>query len=86
VSTHHDPSGWVVVEIGDSGPGMTDETRQHAFEPFFTTKPVGKGTGLGLDISRRIIVERHGGEIAIDSRPGDTVLRVSLPVVRRAQP
>jgi signal transduction histidine kinase len=86
VRTRYDPGGWVVVEIGDSGPGMTDETRQHAFEPFFTTKPVGKGTGLGLDISRRIVVDRHGGEIAIDSRPGDTVLRVSLPVVHRATP
>jgi signal transduction histidine kinase len=86
VRTHHDPSGWVVVEIGDSGPGMADETRQHAFEPFFTTKPVGKGTGLGLDISRRIIVDRHGGEITIDSRPGDTVLRVTLPVVHRTEP
>jgi signal transduction histidine kinase len=83
VRTRVDPEGWVVVEIGDSGPGMSDETRQHAFEPFFTTKPVGKGTGLGLDISRRIVVDRHGGEIAIDSRPGDTVVRVSLPMVRR---
>lgn len=85
VRTRHDDAGWVVVEIGDSGPGMTDDTRQHAFEPFFTTKAVGKGTGLGLDISRRIIVDRHGGEITIDSRPGDTVLRVSLPVVHRAE-
>jgi signal transduction histidine kinase len=86
VRTRLDPSGWVVVEIGDSGTGMTEETRQHVFEPFFTTKAVGKGTGLGLDISRRIIVDRHGGDISIESRPGDTVLRVSLPVVHRTDP
>ena len=59
---------------------MTAEVAAHAFEPFFTTKDVGKGTGLGLDISRRIVVERHGGEIDIDSQPGDTVLRVRLPL------
>jgi signal transduction histidine kinase len=58
---------------------MTDEVRAHAFDPFFTTKGVGEGTGLGLDISRRIVVERHGGDIAIDQRPGETVLRVRLP-------
>jgi signal transduction histidine kinase len=78
VSTRADGSG-VVVEIGDTGPGMTDEVRAHAFDPFFTTKGVGEGTGLGLDISRRIVVERHGGDIAIDQRPGETVLRVRLP-------
>jgi signal transduction histidine kinase len=70
----------VVVEIGDTGTGMTPDVRAHAFDPFFTTKEVGKGTGLGLDISRRIVVERHGGEISIDSQPGETVLRVRLPL------
>ena len=70
----------VVVEIADTGHGLTEEVEAHAFEPFFTTKEVGKGTGLGLDISRRIVVERHGGEISIDSRPGDTVVRVRLPL------
>ena len=83
VATRYDPTGWVVVEIGDTGPGMTEETQQHAFEPFFTTKPVGKGTGLGLDISRRIVVDRHGGEISVESQPGETVLRVRLPLVHR---
>jgi len=68
----------VEVEIGDTGVGMSAETQKHAFEPFFTTKGVGEGTGLGLDISRRI-VERHRGEITIDTRSGETVLRVRLP-------
>ena len=79
VSTYADDHG-IIVEIGDTGPGMTEEVAAHAFEPFFTTKEVGKGTGLGLDISRRIVVERHGGEITVDSRPGDTVVRVRLPL------
>jgi signal transduction histidine kinase len=72
----------VVVEVADTGPGMPEEVREHAFEPFYTTKDVGKGTGLGLDISRRIVVERHGGEIGVDSRPGETVFRVRLPLGR----
>jgi signal transduction histidine kinase len=70
----------VVVEIADTGVGMTEEVVAHAFEPFFTTKEVGKGTGLGLDLSRRIIVERHGGEIDVESQPGATVVRVRLPL------
>ena len=71
--------GEVVIEIADTGPGMPPDVAARAFEPFYTTKDVGKGTGLGLDIARRIIVERHQGQIMIDSRPGETVLRVKLP-------
>jgi signal transduction histidine kinase len=74
----------VMVEIADTGPGMTYDVQHHAFEPFFTTKGVGKGTGLGLDISRRIVVDRDSGEITIDTEPGETVLRVRLP--RRPSP
>jgi signal transduction histidine kinase len=72
--------GEVVVEIGDTGPGMPREVAARAFEPFFTTKDVGQGTGLGLDIARRIVVERHGGTITVDSQPGETTLRVRLPI------
>jgi signal transduction histidine kinase len=70
----------VVVEVEDSGPGMSAETAKHVFEPFYTTKPVGQGTGLGLDISRRIIMDHHHGEISVESVPGRTVMRVRLPV------
>ena len=69
VVTRREPDA-VVVEIGDTGPGMPPEVAARAFEAFFTTKDVGKGTGLGLDIARRIVVERHRGEIEIDSAPG----------------
>jgi signal transduction histidine kinase len=72
-------AGWVVVEVSDTGSGMPPEVQAHAFEPFFTTKEVGKGTGLGLDISRRIVVERHSGDIDIESGPGGTLVRVRLP-------
>jgi signal transduction histidine kinase len=72
----------VAVEIGDTGPGMPDEVRAHIFEPFFTTKDVGHGTGLGLDISRRIVVDRHAGDITVDRVGGETVFRVRLPLAR----
>jgi signal transduction histidine kinase len=70
----------VVVSIGDTGPGVPEELRQRVFEPFFTTKAVGEGTGLGLDISYRIVVNGHGGDIVLESRPGDTRFLVSLPI------
>ncbi|HEX3539195.1 MAG TPA: ATP-binding protein [Acidimicrobiales bacterium] len=70
----------VVVEIGDSGPGIPPGLERRIFEPFFTTKEVGKGTGLGLDISYRIVVRRHHGDIRVESRPGDTRFQVLLPI------
>ena len=75
-------AGHVVIEIADNGPGMPAEVQARAFEAFYTTKDVGKGAGLGLDIARRIVVERHHGQITIDSRPGETILRVQLPCRR----
>ena len=79
--------GGVLVEIGDTGTWADPTAKDHAFEPFFTTKGVGEGTGLGLDISRRIIVGRHRGDITINSLPGETVLRVWLPTAHDpAQP
>ncbi|MET8142378.1 ATP-binding protein [Sphaerisporangium sp. NPDC005288] len=79
VRTGHDTER-VFVEIGDSGPGIPAEIRPRIFEPFFTTKPVGEGTGLGLDISYRIIVNKHHGDIKVESHPGDTRFRVLLPI------
>jgi signal transduction histidine kinase len=71
---------FVFVEFGDTGPGVPPEIRDRIFEPFFTTKPVGEGTGLGLDISWRIVVNKHHGDITVESVPGDTRFRVWLPV------
>ncbi len=70
----------VFVEFGDTGPGVPPELRERIFEPFFTTKPVGEGTGLGLDISWRIVVNKHHGYIQLESSPGDTRFRVRLPI------
>jgi signal transduction histidine kinase len=68
----------VVVEVADDGPGIPPEIRERIFDPFFSTKDVGKGVGLGLDIVRRTL-ERHDGEIEVESKPGSTTFRVRLP-------
>jgi signal transduction histidine kinase len=77
--------GCVVVEIGDSGPGISSEIEPHIFEPFFTTKGVGQGTGLGLDTVQRI-VKKHRGNIQVTSKPGDTRFQVWLPLAEASIP
>jgi signal transduction histidine kinase len=69
---------FVVVEIGDNGSGIPAEIRPHIFDPFFTTKDVGEGTGLGLN-TVQTIVRKHGGNVQVDSKPGDTRFQVWLP-------
>ena len=69
----------IIVRVIDDGPGIPPDIQGRIFDPFFTTKPMGQGTGLGLDISRRI-VQRHDGQIEVDSQPGRTEFRVRLPV------
>ena len=76
----HPHEGSLVVEVGDTGHGMPPEVVARAFDAFYTTKDVGKGTGLGLDIARRVVVERHGGEVTIDSSAAGTTMRVRLPL------
>jgi signal transduction histidine kinase len=72
---------FLAVQIGDTGPGVPEEIRSRIFEPFFTTKPFGEGTGLGLDISWRIVVNKHHGDLKLESSPGDTRFIVRLPLV-----
>ncbi|WP_188194512.1 ATP-binding protein [Nonomuraea sp. SYSU D8015] len=79
IRTAHDEDE-AIVEIGDTGPGVPEAIKERIFEPFFTTKSVGEGTGLGLDISYRIVAGRHGGEIKVRSVPGDTWFEVRLPL------
>ncbi len=69
----------VGVEIADTGPGIPADMQSSIFDPFFTTKGVGEGTGLGLDTALRII-ERHKGDIYLESQPGDTRFRVRIPI------
>jgi signal transduction histidine kinase len=75
----------VVVAIHDNGSGIPQDIQPRLFEPFFTTKGVGKGTGLGLIISYRIITDRHGGEIEFESEPGDTRFYVRLPISQKSR-
>ncbi|MEU0027310.1 ATP-binding protein [Streptomyces sp. NPDC006335] len=70
----------LLVEFRDTGPGVPPDIRGRIFDPFFTTKPVGEGTGLGLDISWRIVVNKHHGTLQVESTPGDTRFQVLLPL------
>ncbi|RLK54905.1 ATP-binding protein [Actinokineospora cianjurensis] len=79
-TSHHD--GRLLVEVVDTGAGIPPEVVGRVFEPFFTTKPVGEGTGLGLDISWRIVVAKHHGDIRVDSEPGNTRFQVWLPLTQ----
>ena len=71
---------WVSVTISDSGEGIPKDIQKKIFDPYFTTKPPGKGTGLGLDISRKIITDKHNGEISVQSKPGNTSFTIRLPL------
>ena len=73
--------GNIVITIADNGEGMTDEVKQRLFENFFTTKPIGQGTGLGMNITRDIIENKHGGKITFDSTAGEgTIFIFTIPV------
>jgi signal transduction histidine kinase len=84
VSTERD-GDCAVVEIADDGPGIPAEALERIFDPFFTTKGVGNGTGLGLETARRIVEERHRGNLVVESRPGATAFRVRLPLEATAR-
>jgi two-component system NtrC family sensor kinase len=68
-----------MVSITDTGQGIPEATKDKIFEPFFTTKPAGEGSGLGLDIVRKII-DKHQGDVNVESQPGRTTFRVVLPM------
>ena len=79
IATWSEPE-WLVVSIGDHGAGIPPDALPHIFEPFFTTKPQGAGTGLGLEIVRRIVTQKFGGSVQVESKPGDTRFIVRLPL------
>jgi len=70
---------WIVVRVIDNGPGIPDDIKDRIFDPFFTTKPVGQGTGIGLDMVRRLVFHQSG-EVDLESRPGRTEFRVAIPI------
>ncbi len=74
---------WVVVTVEDSGPGIPAAIQPRIFDPFFTTKAPGRGTGLGLNISHTIVVQRHNGRLTVASEPGCTRFDAWLPVQRK---
>jgi signal transduction histidine kinase len=83
IRTHREES-CAIVEVSDDGPGIPPEIRDHVFDEFFTTKPAGYGTGLGLATAKHIVADRHDGSLTVDSEPGRTTFRVSLPFTQPA--
>jgi len=79
ITTHADDE-YATVKISDTGPGIPDDIKDRIFDPFFTTKEIGQGTGLGLDIAWRIVVNKHWGYLKVTSEPGSTTFIVRLPV------
>ncbi len=79
IATHAD-ADFATVTVHDTGPGIPDDVRDRIFEPFFTTKPIGHGTGLGLDLAWRIVVNKHRGYLKVASEPGSTTFVVRLPL------
>jgi len=71
---------WVVVDIEDNGPGIPEDIQPNIFDPFFTTKPPGSGTGMGLNVCYHIVVNKHGGQIIVQSQPGSTCFEIKLPL------
>ena len=84
VRTMRDGDDMVRVEICDDGPGIPEDVIERIFTPFFTTKPFGEGTGLGLDLAWRIVVEKHHGNLRVESKPGDTRFIIALPLAAPA--
>ncbi len=81
VSTKRD-GDCILVDIADTGPGISADARAHVFDPFFTTKDVGRGTGLGLDTARRIVEDRHGGSLTFDTGDRGTTFHVWIPLTQ----
>ena len=83
ISTH-DRDGEVEIRIRDNGAGIAPEVREQMFMPFFTTKPTGVGVGLGLSLSHDVVVQQHGGQLEVESEPGQfTEMIIRLPVRQR---
>jgi signal transduction histidine kinase len=80
VRTSRESESMARIEICDTGPGIPEEIRSRIFTPFFTTKPFGEGTGLGLDLAWKIVVEKHHGDLRVESTPGDTRFIILLPL------
>jgi signal transduction histidine kinase len=80
IRTRRDGDAMIRLEIRDDGPGIPTDVIDRVFTPFFTTKPRGAAAGLGLDLARRIVVDKHQGTISVQSEPGDTRFIVCLPL------